>query len=446
MKKIYLFVAVLSLLISTGAHAQTSYTISSSQNWSAGIPSTCSACTITLSAGVTLTVDKNVTCQNCVFQGGTLSMGSQSLNIQYAGSLTTTYFKGTNLNIYGTGKVIVNAPISIGNSIFTFSNSSSFTTSYEVDMDASRVNLYDNSSMVSTGGSSTPINLFNSSQIVIGNGSKSSKASFLVSGPGLILNDKSGVAVGNENDSYTNWSSYTYSPNIHSNGNAQKTYGTTNNSFNCGTGHANSCSAPVVYGPSALSSSGAVAINILPIVIDQFSAALTGKRTVGLSWDTREETNSSHFDIEHSQDGSVWERIGTVQAQGNSSVLADYSFTDPKPATGNNYYRLNMVDLDGSSRYSETRLVRTSVMTSISFFPNPAKDYVNVSMGQLSAAQTTIRLINQAGQVLQEKTIAAGNATIVSFPVQQYRTGLYILSVSSSDGTQESNKLLISRS
>ena len=111
-----------------------------------------------------------------------------------------------------------------------------------------------------------------------------------------------------------------------------------------------------------------------------------------------------------------------------------------------NFYRLKLVNLDGSFGYTDIKTVRSSMVTNVSFFPNPARDYVNISLGASASEETTVRLLNQAGQVMQEKKVAAGSGTIVSFPVQQYHTGFYILSVVSADGTHETSKLLINRS
>lgn len=448
MKTMFTLLMTLVVLVAVNtAAAQTTYTISSNRNWSATLPSICANCTINISTGVTLTIDGSFTCQNCTFQGGTLSMSSQTLNIQYTGnSPVTTYFNGTSFLIYGTSSVVVNAPVSISSATFTFNNTASFTTSYQVDLNSSTINLYDNSTMLSTGSSSTPITLSKSSQIVIGNGSKTSAASFTVSGPAINIYKGSSIVVGNDNNYYFDWAVYnTFNNNGNGNGGAAS-YSTANSTLNCGTGYPHACASPLLYGPATLSTSGTVPGNILPVVLVGYTAELNSDKTVTLNWNTRQEENFSHFDIERSQDGNVWNVIATVQAKGNSSTETDYSFTDNNPSSGVNYYRLKMVDLDSRYGYTEIKVLRSSLVNTISFFPNPARDYVNVALGEASGMEVTVRLINQAGQVLQEKKAAAGNGTTISFPLQQVASGLYILSVSAADGTHESSKLLVSRS
>jgi hypothetical protein len=267
-----------------------------------------------------------------------------------------------------------------------------------------------------------------------------------VSGPALTLFDQSTVSLGNLNNVYNNWANFAYHPTITANNNATKTYSTQNNSISCGSGYAHSCANPSLYGPVALSSAGVVPANTLPVVLVGFTALLNNDKTVTLNWNTQMEVNSSSFEIERSADGESWTAIGSVMAKGNSSVVTNYAFTDAQPLAGTNLYRLRMIDLDNSYGYTDVKVIRTSVVNKISFFPNPAREYVNVSLGAGAGTQVVIRLINPAGQLLQEKSAESGAGVIVSFPVGNYAPGLYILSVVSADGTRESRQLLISRS
>ncbi|MBS1663348.1 MAG: T9SS type A sorting domain-containing protein [Bacteroidetes bacterium] len=439
---------VLTLMtVSIPSFAGTTYSISSNKNWSAVLPSTCANCTISISSGVTLTVDQSSTCQNCTITGGTIVLNNQTLNIQYTGSLTTTYFNSTNLIANGNNaQLIVNAPLSLSNSTFTFNNNSYFNTSYEVDLSSSKVYLYDNATMMSTGSSSTPINLLGSSEIVIGNGSQTSTAAFTVSGPTLnLVGQNASVSVANSNNSYNNWANFSYSPSPAANANANKSYSTQNNNMNCGGSYPHSCGNPSVYGPVSLNSAGVVRGGTLPVVLVGFTA-VSNDKNITLDWNTQIEANSSRFDIERSADGTSWTTIGSVMAKGNSSLPVSYSFTDQNPLSGVGYYHLRMVDLDNSYVYSEVKVVRTSMVSAVSFFPNPAREYVNVSLGSAASVQTTVRLSSISGQVLQEKRAESGNGAVVTFAVGNYAPGLYILSVIGTDGKQESRQLVIARS
>lgn len=445
--KLKFYIVALFVLVFNIAQGQTTYTISSDKNWSSVLPNTCANCSIVISYGATLTIDKSVTCQNCTFQGGNISMTDQTLNIQYTGnSVVTTNFKNVDFKIYGNnGKVIVNAPLALASSTVTFYNGSYFNTSYQVDLTSSTINLYDNATMYSTGSSSTSISLSSLSKITIGDGSRNSKAAFTVSGPTVKMYDLSSIAVSNNNNVYYNWSDY-YATTAHStNASLNKSYSTSNSAMNCGGNGQNACSNPSLYGPATLSTSGVVPGNTLPVILSGFSVKSNNDGTAALSWETKMEQNSSRFEIERSADGRGWSTIGMVQASGNASLPTDYSYADSRMLTGTNYYRLKMVDLDGSAVYSEVKVLQGAVIDHISFYPNPARDYVNVTLGGSSAGMVTVRLINQAGVVLQEKSVPGASGTTVTFPLQQAASGWYVLNVSSQDGMHVSSKLLINR-
>ncbi len=70
-------------------------------------------------------------------------------------------------------------------------------------------------------------------------------------------------------------------------------------------------------------------------------------------WTTASEINSDHFRIERSADGLVFSSIGQVPAAGISSTYMHYTFTDGNPLAGINYYRLVMIDKQGSAVYSK---------------------------------------------------------------------------------------------
>jgi hypothetical protein len=192
-------------------------------------------------------------------------------------------------------------------------------------------------------------------------------------------------------------------------------------------------------GPGTLSSSGA-----LPIILDHFNAVLDGNK-VDLEWTTLVEINSDHFAVERSDDGSHWQTLGTVAAAGNSETKINYSFTDYSPSSGANYYRLQMVDRDGKFKYSPVKVVRGSLIKGFSVFPNPAREFLNVSVSADAPAQLTFRIVNPFGQVLLDRTFTNAAGTTVSLPVQNFPAGNYILTIAGKDGSSNVNKFMIAR-
>ena len=223
----------------------------------------------------------------------------------------------------------------------------------------------------------------------------------------------------------------------------------TDNSPLCGLASTNgahtfTCDKGQENGPAILNASGFSVIAPLPVVLVDFSANLNSNKTIGLGWSTQMEVNLSYFTIERSADGSNWEFIGKVQANGNSGIVSYYSFTDQKPLGGFNYYRLQMTDLDNKSGFTEIKLVRTPVVKLFNIFPNPSGNYVDVTLNKTTNGN--IRLLNQFGQVLQQKQVtASNNGTTLSFQLFGYPPGNYFVQVIGADGSQETGKLIIVR-
>lgn len=120
----------------------------------------------------------------------------------------------------------------------------------------------------------------------------------------------------------------------------------------------------------------------LPVSLVRFEATATGNDVL-VSWSTASELNASHFEIEVSTDLQSFENIATVRAKGNSNTLISYKHlhANVKQKGSNLYYRLRMVDLDGSYAYSSLVNVQCNERneSAISVTPNPFNDYIQLS-------------------------------------------------------------------
>jgi hypothetical protein len=102
-----------------------------------------------------------------------------------------------------------------------------------------------------------------------------------------------------------------------------------------------------------------------------------------------------------------------------------------------------MIDLDGSYTYSSVQLVRLSVVSSVSVFPNPTSNYVNITLAAPVASATKVQLLSLSGQLLQEQQIEAGANGTITLAVQSYKAGMYIVRVADNNGGQQTMKLMI---
>jgi hypothetical protein len=142
---------------------------------------------------------------------------------------------------------------------------------------------------------------------------------------------------------------------------------------------------------------------VLPVELLSFAATAVGPNQVRLDWVTTREINSHHFDVERSANATDFAYVGTHNAAGNSNGPLLYSLMDNSPLQGMSYYRLRMVDLDGSVKYSELASIWLSAETGLSahIFPNPTDGLLTVQLSEPTASIPHFEVYTSTGQRVQ---------------------------------------------
>ncbi len=110
---------------------------------------------------------------------------------------------------------------------------------------------------------------------------------------------------------------------------------------------------------------------VLPLVLTSFTSSVVNNKVM-LNWTTNNEVSMKGFSVEKSYDGHNFSELTYVAASGN--YAAKYS-TQDAVSSGVSYYRLKMVNLDGSFTYSKNLPVNGSLLSnaSLHIFPNPVR-------------------------------------------------------------------------
>lgn len=175
----------------------------------------------------------------------------------------------------------------------------------------------------------------------------------------------------------------------------------------------------------------------LPVKLISFYAKAQDNQ-VQLTWQTSSETNSDGFDIERSENGKDFEKIGFVKTEsqnGNSNEKLGYSFTDETPIEGNNFYRLKQIDLDGKFVYSQIKSVKIEGQNSLKIYPNPASDFIYIkTFGQKIKS---VELLDAKGS-----SIYKSNNTENKIDINNKTAGIYFLNIEKVDGKLVVKKVL----
>lgn len=184
----------------------------------------------------------------------------------------------------------------------------------------------------------------------------------------------------------------------------------------------------------------------VPVNLLTFNAIGKDDQTASLLWATGSEVNSEAFVIERSSNGNEFEAIGSVKAQGNSQTAIQYAFIDQSPSS-KNYYRLKMVDQDGSFEYSDVRMVSMNNSgvesnTTISVYPVPASDYVTVASATGTAIQQ-LHVYNLIGVLVY--SIENSESESIKIDLSAFDNGVYVAETILQDGQSYRNKIQVSK-
>jgi hypothetical protein len=182
---------------------------------------------------------------------------------------------------------------------------------------------------------------------------------------------------------------------------------------------------------------------LVPVTLTSFNASIRNT-SVALNWQTAQEINSDYFSVERSLDNSHFSPIGRVNAAGTSSLMHSYNFTDHAPSCFNKplYYRLAMVDKDGSKSYSkiENVIVNTHGTYVNNIYPNPAihGNQIHINLVSQSNDNITLKLIDNLGRVTKTVTqYVTKGSNIIDIIMPSTASGVFTLSVKSSIGSQQ---------
>lgn len=167
-----------------------------------------------------------------------------------------------------------------------------------------------------------------------------------------------------------------------------------------------------------------------------------------LLWKTANEEGVKSFIIERSSDGNGYTPLTETAAKNGAQNVYAYNDNLNAYAEGAVYYRLKMMNTDGSFSYS--MVVRINLQKAsgllVTVAPNPVRTKASLQIESSKGGKAAIRVLDYAGKavIVQEEVLAEGITGFVLRESDRLPNGIYVVTVQTKEGVH-SQKLVVQR-
>ncbi len=171
---------------------------------------------------------------------------------------------------------------------------------------------------------------------------------------------------------------------------------------------------------------------VLSTTLENFTA-IAQQNTALLQWTVNNQPDIDDYEIQRSADGINFARTGNVAATsdiGSAAGNLSYAYRETL-SPGVYYYRINMVNKDGSAQLSTVRSVKIEGQTGMRIIYNPVRGNQLELLVNLSAAATTqIGITDSQGRLLLHSTASVrSGSSQLTIVLPQLAKGLYYVSL-----------------
>ena len=181
--------------------------------------------------------------------------------------------------------------------------------------------------------------------------------------------------------------------------------------------------------------------DITPVEMTSFTSSVS-QSGITLNWSTATELNNNGFEVEKSNDGKNFYKVGFVKGAGSSTQNHNYSYFDNINVSGKTifYYRLKQVDFSGASQYSNILTVQFDMPRNFALsqnYPNPFNPTTMINYSVAKESNVTIKIYDVMGrevETLVNENKEPGNYE-VNFNAQNLASGIYFYKMNAGDFT-----------
>lgn len=173
-------------------------------------------------------------------------------------------------------------------------------------------------------------------------------------------------------------------------------------------------------------------IDLLPVTITNF-IAYEKDYDIEVEWNTSRELNISHYELEKSSNGINFIKISSVIANGNIS----YRWTDKTSISDINYYRLKLVNSDGTYSYTKIiQVISTSKKSTLTVLSNPIKDKkIKLQLSNWEVGNYNVMIFNSNGQLVFKESLNIYNSgeSLKVISLGSISSGKYIMVINDNE-------------
>lgn len=176
----------------------------------------------------------------------------------------------------------------------------------------------------------------------------------------------------------------------------------------------------------------------LPLTLNSFSG-MVENCSAKLNWQTTNETNVKQYIVEYNNDASNFIALNAVAAKCNWSMNSTCNYQVLLPMQGSdNYYRLKMVDNDGSYTYSNVLKLSNNCDANnglqLSVVPNPVVNkMITLRLSQPIFTNATLQVFDITGKRIYQQLLPKNTTTTNIVLPSNIASGQYIVKVANSN-------------
>ncbi len=184
---------------------------------------------------------------------------------------------------------------------------------------------------------------------------------------------------------------------------------------------------------------------VLPVKLTAFDATPISNDKVRINWSATAQQNFNKFVVQSSTDGSHFNNLGEVKGAPDSITTNHYTFFDRPLAGGKLYYRLAMIDLDGTIKYSPIVTATILHTTTARIFPSLVTNKQVSLESPVAASSATLELYDLNGQRLYSvpMNIGYGRQSLTGELLAGRTKGIYLVRIMSQGSIIASQRIVV---